>query len=908
MRPAKGGGIAPGPVTRLRRKPLAVLALVLAGCVAIAAASVGNAVQVSLASEVDDNWRGSYDILVRPAGTRLGLESTHGLIEPNFLGFFGAGGITLEQLRTIHNLADVEVAAPVSMLGYLSGQPLAPTIHINPDQLPDRPTLYQATIRLETDDGLGPILVQEQTADVLLGAVDLTSLESFDLLATSADSVGIGEDGVEFTLAALPPFVSPLMAVDPSAEQALLGEAGDILRPLLAVPLDGRTAAAFDRTYIADGFPFSALRLRMAADGPPGAQARPVVPIVVSDRTYAALTLRLDVVQIGQPLAAWPTGETAFDRLEVAGNEAGDERQPLPTTTIDLSSAARPFEPPTLAVGWLGSSVPTYFGSATRGVAELGTTLATRPTYAPPNPPAAPGPLGFEIVPVGGTNSTDPPPQGGVGLPVHRGVEQDYRRFTSYPLAIGEDFEPLVAFDNPFLFAPVGEYDLRAVQVPANPLTYVPLGAYDPVLTDLVANSAGVPLANAVSMHPTQNPAGLIAVPPLGITDMASAELLRGAAPIDAIRVRVAGLRGYDETGRNRVERVASQIAALGLEVDVVAGSSPQPVRVFVPAYDLTVSPPADLGWIQQGWTTLGAATRVERALSRVNLGLLGLSLATATVFLVGIGLLSAGTRRREAGILRALGWEDPRIIGRQVGEVLPGAVLVAAMGVAAWWWSDGSSVGLAVGLATAAEVPIVAGVGAWLACRRAGPGQRASELVPGLAHLNHVGSRASYALRTVVGYPLRTAVVVGSLGVVAAAGGVGLGLMLDRAAQAGPTRLADYLNAVLSMHQWGLLGLSFIAGAVLAILTVRLELIARRGEFTVLRAVGWEGRHIASLLCGERILRAAAAAAVGLVLALALSSALGVPSHSLILASSVALALSSVAWTAPAVLHREGG
>ncbi len=138
--PVIGRGL-PAPWVRLTRNRPMLLATVLAASVAIAAGAVADAAHVQVTSQVDAHWRGAYDILVRPHDSRLGLEKTAGVVEPNFLGFTGTGGITLDQLAAIRGLADVELAAPVAFIGYITTNASMPThphqpVPIKADALP----------------------------------------------------------------------------------------------------------------------------------------------------------------------------------------------------------------------------------------------------------------------------------------------------------------------------------------------------------------------------------------------------------------------------------------------------------------------------------------------------------------------------------------------------------------------------------------------------------------------------------------------------------------------------------------------------------------------------------------------------------------------------------------------------
>jgi hypothetical protein len=119
-------------------------------------------------------------------------------------------------------------------------------------------------------------------------------------------------------------------------------------------------------------------------------------------------------------------------------------------------------------------------------------------------------------------------------LQVTTGREAGYRELRETPLAVAKDFSPTEPGDQPFYFAPLGEFDLSGLDLPKDAISYVPFGAYDPPRTDWLGSET-VTLPSPVEMSPTLNPAGLIMVPPLAITDLESAAVLRGSRPIDAI-------------------------------------------------------------------------------------------------------------------------------------------------------------------------------------------------------------------------------------------------------------------------------------------------------------------------------------------------------------------------------------
>jgi hypothetical protein len=865
----------PNAVERLRRQRLRVAAVLLLASLSIAAANVGETAQVHLLGAVDANWRGAYDILVRASGSRLDIESTNGFVEPNFLSFAGSGGIDLRTLTAIRSVQGVDLAAPISVVGYLTYTLSAPILYRT--DAPKRTTLYRIDLNVSTSDGLSDIRLQRQTGRWLISpggfqSIDTAPRSVSDVGDTSTAAGGPGGTGfVQLTFAGfLPSIASPLIAVDPTAEAALLGPTASFLSPLKDSEATGlASVGAFDKDRIPDAY--GVLRDQLAnATG--GALDRPVVPILASRRLYAPLRLEVDIDQVGAPIGSFPTDEHVGQALVAAESAAGPGTTPIGRSVVDATQGLRPFVPPYLVVGWPGSGPVNGqpYRLLTPSLQTL--RLMQRPEYRAIPPPADDADPVFSIGwrgfvdsegQVSGGPASPPPgvPAGGFSS----SVESSYRSFIERPIEAARSFRPSDPYDQPFFLAPIGDFDLGSLDLPTNTLSYVPMGAYDPVETELVRNVAGVPLPQPRTMTPTLNPAGLIAVPPLAITNLVGAELLRGQAPIDAVRVRVAGIAGYGPAGRAKVEEVASRIARLGLDVDIVAGSSPQPVEVFVPSYDVHAQPPADLGYVRQGWTTLGAADRVERGVGSVNEALLALALMAGIVFVSSIEVISLTSRAGEVAILRAVGWTRREVRAWIVGEAAVAALVVMSAGLVVWVFSRRGLAALVIVCALSTSLIVaafIAEIGAWgLAMPGTPPRSGLWVRIPRTGAFAVHGVR-SYAFRTLTIQPVRTGVTIAALGFGTAVVTCGLAALVSSGDRAGPTLLADAVTGALQGEQVLLL---FITGSmlvVLGILLVRHDLRRRAPEFVALRAIGWGPARVSSMLRAERTLTGLAAAA----------------------------------------------
>ncbi len=92
-----------------------MLVAAVAFCLLTASVDVGLA---RINGVVGSNWRGSYDLLVLPAGSTQTAGGSQHLVQLNYLS--GAtGGISISQDERIAHLAGVGVAAPLAVVGYV---------------------------------------------------------------------------------------------------------------------------------------------------------------------------------------------------------------------------------------------------------------------------------------------------------------------------------------------------------------------------------------------------------------------------------------------------------------------------------------------------------------------------------------------------------------------------------------------------------------------------------------------------------------------------------------------------------------------------------------------------------------------------------------------------------------------
>lgn len=131
---------------RWARPALLGLGLLLVTAGVILTATVSRSVVVVVEEDISRFWRTTYDILVRPPGARNPVEEKYGLVEANFTSGLRSG-ISFEQYQAIREIPDVEVAAPITVLGYIP-------VRIDPtQQTAPGPGVYFLEESLVVDEG-----------------------------------------------------------------------------------------------------------------------------------------------------------------------------------------------------------------------------------------------------------------------------------------------------------------------------------------------------------------------------------------------------------------------------------------------------------------------------------------------------------------------------------------------------------------------------------------------------------------------------------------------------------------------------------------------------------------------------------------------------------------------------------
>ncbi len=415
-----------------------------------------------------------------------------------------------------------------------------------------------------------------------------------------------------------------------------------------------------------------------------------------------------------------------------------------------------------------------------------------------------------------------------------------------------------------------------------DPLSAVPLGAYQPVVA-APATAASRRALHGGDLLPNQNLGGYVSQPVDLVTTLSALPALQNSGyygpdvhardPISVIRVRVAGVTGPNPLSLERIREVAQQIEVrTHLDVDIVAGSSPSPTTIDLPAGKF--GQPALT--LSENWVKKGVAVAILTAIDKNSLVLFALILIVCVLFVANSASAAIRGRRRELGVLACLGWTRPRLFTAVLGELAAIGLTAGLLGAAAALPLS-SALGLhaspgraALAVPIAVAVAVIAGlIPAWLAAR-AEPVASVRPPVLAVRRARQPGGITALAAVNVLRTPGRAAVGAVSLAVGVTAltilaavtfafRGVVVGSLLGNAV-AVQVRGVDYVAVIATV------ALGVLAVADVVFLNIR----ERAPELATIRAFGWPESALSRLVITEGAIIGLAGSLAGAALGLA--------------------------------------
>jgi len=821
-------------------RTLALIAGVLVAATAFTVLTAASrTAQLRTVGSVSANFSPAYDILVRPSGARTAVENLTGTVQPDFLsGIYG--GITMAQYHKVQQIPGVQVAAPIAMAGYAQLQ-AAIFVPVPAAALAKSSRqLYRISTTWVSDNGAtritqppGYLYVTPQPigVDSSGNAVTVPTAAGCPTLQSYGLSPGTNPFGAAAQSYAL--CWSRVNQYDVGLSSNAAGYFITWTIPVLIAAIDPRAEAELDGL---NGALVSGKYLTENEDG-----NATQVPVLVSSASgmneYAQTTLQ----QLATPTAT-PTMNASWKSAQASA--------PGRTVTIVHTTAQQAYNA-VLKGGGPTVSVTTRTGSTT-GNAVSGFWSV--------------GPVDYQRTTVGALvprQAVNPSSVWYTGSNFRVAMDDEdsqYRTVTSHATARSQPTPSRPSTIS--LIHIAGVFDPARIKA-FDPLSQVPLGDYQPVAA-APATAASRQALHGADLLPSQNLGGLVSQPVNLITTLSALpELENGhyytgvstADPISVIRVGVAGVTGADVLSRARINAVAQQIEQrTGLDVDIVAGSSPSPVTIDVPAGKFG-QPPLTL---TEDWVKENVAVAILNAMDKTSVALFILILVVCVLFVVNAATAAVRGRRRELGVLAAVGWRRSRLFSTVLGE-LAGIGLTAGLLAAALAVPVSAGLGLSVSPArallavpVAVAVAVVGGLApAWLAAR-ADPVSSVRPPVLATRRAHQPAGVTGMAALNVARTPGRTLIGVVSLAVGIAAltlltavtfafRGVVVGSLLGDAVDV-QVRSVDYVAA----------GATVALGVLAVADVVFLNITERSAELAAIRSFGWRDTTLARLVITE--------------------------------------------------------
>ena len=225
----------------------------------------------------------------------------------------------------------------------------------------------------------------------------------------------------------------------------------------------------------------------------------------------------------------------------------------------------------------------------------------------------------------------------------------------------------------------IGTYDTDKLDIDKDPITNLPLDSYRPATGKLVLDKNGEPVNPPTEITPNNNPFGYISNPPHMLTTLEAAKAILGEEYISSIRVKVKGIDEISEENQEKVEQVAKEIEQqTGLMADVVYGASPQPVLVYVPENGDKEA----VGWIEQIWMKLGTSVGIIKEFTMGYTGIFYSIILVPIIYIIATYFIAYLARKKELAILLASGWRHNDIIKMILLEAI---IIGSIMTLLAW-------------------------------------------------------------------------------------------------------------------------------------------------------------------------------------------------------------------------------
>jgi len=817
--------------------------------------------QVVVDRTLTDYQRTTYDILVRAPENVTAIEKEYGLVEANHLNGT-AGGITMQQYEQIKAIPEVEVAAPIAMLGYMNRTRMGGAIQ---EDLP--PGIY----RVSASDGIqaGGEYVTEAslTPYYALHIPEATGSWGF----SSSRYEGLMEElrclRLSITMGGASPITDAFLVSLPSSHDRMFIAAIDPEQEAKLMHLDDMLVSG---NYLPQDPPLIIDHELL------------FVPVLFNIHDYIRQILSIQLEKTDFKL---DMSENYAQQLSTIPDHEAVENMPLQTVYKTELSVQRE---------WYKNAVELLVkNNEVVGVDQQNAAI-TGLLYAPSavqyrkmeNVPASlpQDTLVLEAVPQGLTQ--EEPGLFDNFIPEETQDWLDIDQWQVEPEATYRSLSPrssyLLSF-HPY-YEGNGQFEIdTAAALAGSSLNQVPLETYLPPSATLKYDENGQALENPVTLTPTLNNEGYLVSPPDLLISLTSAQQILDNACyesvpdetagsgfrlkkadcgigddfISAIRVRVAGIDEMDADAQARIEEVANEIVQrTGLHVDVMVGSSPQPVLVHIPGYEEI----GDLGYVEEYWVKKNVNTLIRNGMNLADSLLFAAMLGAGVLLLFNLNLFLMLGRVSEVALYSALGWRHRDIIKRLLGQVLPVALfsillatLVSLLVIHILSLEIVVAQFLLIVVLELLAFMLSALLPAWQ-ISRASPVEylQKGEAIPQPSHGKKTHLRA-IVMENILRKPARSLTIL--LSILLTSGLLTLLILVQSSLQGQlyGTLLGRWIHSSIQPYHRLMAVGALLLTIINILLSTRVNVNERKDEIGLLSTFGWRRRDIAALFCWEQ-------------------------------------------------------
>ncbi|MGF7060268.1 FtsX-like permease family protein [Brassicibacter mesophilus] len=583
--------------------------------------------QVNVSEDIENYSRDIYDILVRPENSESLTKQIekNRLIEPNYLSK-GEGGISIEDWKEIQSIQGIEVAAPAASMGFFNNSKNSVQLELPLD------FAIRADISYKTTDGCHKYDIIPEGGNSDSTAICINNVDKLDRpyvsLKSSDTSLRGSENGI-FLQWLLPPIYNFLVAVDMESERRLTGlDIGDV-EYIFSEPLE-------ERSKIGDYDAYD-------------------IPVLVNDEVKIPIEVNIKIEELGKirdeveellikdkKIPRNSTREEAKEkamlRREIDNKIKNIKGINEKNIRLDLSKYLNAFQTTGIVYQYLNGDIkltneglirffPAIEYYTTEGI-EYGTEKSNDDIVMIPKPVGIKDEqIQYNQLKEKGKDRT---------ISIEEYVKKGNKIYNLVPVAN-------TSFSGP----------------KRNELVKAPLGVYGSEKFYIEDDEKGSQLEGKRELYPTTTLGTFLLPAAHGFTTLEAAELIKGDKPIDAIRVRVAGVDSYNRDGKAKIERVAEEIVLkTGLHVDIVAGSSPREIKLKLQDYKGIKG----IGQVVTSWINLNVSTMVQKEFNLLVITISAFFIIISLIFLYNRTQVYIWHRRKEIKVLKGEGWTKRRI------------------------------------------------------------------------------------------------------------------------------------------------------------------------------------------------------------------------------------------------------